>query len=162
MKIGLALQRLARAELDLAGEYEKVGQRQAAEHDVYHTCRTLQQQCIDHAARIESLASRYEAATPTGDDADWDDMMAHLRQQMSSAMARRPASGMLLLRDLRRLYHLAQEVSLHWTAVGQAAQAVRDAELLDVTTALHEQTLTQVKWIKTKFKEVAPQVLVAG
>jgi hypothetical protein len=39
---------------------------------------------------------------------------------------------------------------------------VRDVELLDLTTALHEQTLTQIKWIKTKLKETAPQVLVAG
>lgn len=162
MKIGAALRQLAKAELDLADEYEKVGQRQAAEHDVYHTCRTLQQQCLEHARRIEALARPYAASTPTGEDDDWDGVLAHLRQHMSEAMARRPASGMLLLRDLRRLYHLAQEVSLHWTAIGQAAQAVRDPELLDAVTALHEQTLTQVKWIKTKFKEAAPQVLVAG
>lgn len=164
MRIGQSLQQLAKAELHLAEEYEKVGQRQAAEHDVYHTCRTLQRQCLDHAARIAPLASRYDASSPVGDEDedDWGGMVAAMRQRMSEMLARRPASGLVLLRDLRQLYHLAQEVSLDWTAIGQAAQAVRDAELLDVTTALHEQTLTQIKWIKTKLKETAPQVLVVG
>jgi hypothetical protein len=164
VRIGKALQQLAKAELDLADEYRKVGQRQAAEHDVYHTCRTLEQQCTEHAARIAPFASRYDAASPVADEdgGDWDSLVAHLRHRLSETLARRPASGLLLMRDLHQLYHMAQEVSLHWTAIGQAAQALRDQELLDATTALHEQTLTQIKWIKTRLKETAPQVLVGG
>jgi hypothetical protein len=164
MRIGQSLRQLAKAELDLADEYQKVGQRQAAEHDVYHTCRSLEQQCLDHAARIAPIASRYQSSSPVGDEDDdgWSGIVASMRQRMSDVLARRPASGLVLLHDLRQLYHLAHEVSLHWTAVGQAAQAARDAELLDVTTALHEQTLTQIKWITTKLKEVTPQVLVVG
>jgi hypothetical protein len=77
-------------------------------------------------------------------------------------MGRRPESGLLLLRDLRELYLMAEEANIHWLALGQVAQAVRDHDLLDEVSDLHKQTLTQIKWLKTRIKEAAPQVLVSG
>jgi hypothetical protein len=67
-----------------------------------------------------------------------------------------------LLRDLRQLFLMAHEANIHWIALGQVAQAVRDHDLLDEVTALHKQTLTQIKWLKTRIKEVSPQVLVSA
>jgi hypothetical protein len=92
----------------------------------------------------------------------WQSMLSTVRRGMSAMAGRHPATGLLLLRDLRELYHLAQDVSLHWIEIGQAAQALREASLLDAVTEMHEQTLTQIKWVKTRLKETAPQVLVAG
>jgi len=45
---------------------------------------------------------------------------------------------------------------------GQAAQAARDAELLAVVTACHEETELQVKWLTTRIKVASPQALVVG
>jgi hypothetical protein len=42
------------------------------------------------------------------------------------------------------------------------AQAVRDHDLLDEVSALHKQTLTHIKWLKTRIKEAGPQVLVSA
>lgn len=67
-----------------------------------------------------------------------------------------------MLRDLRELYLMAEEADVHWLALGQVAQAVRDHNLLDEVSDLHKQTLTQIKWLKTKLKEPTPQVLVSA
>jgi hypothetical protein len=76
--------------------------------------------------------------------------------QVNNIIGRRPEAGLLLLRDLRQLFLMAQEANIHWIALGQVAQAVRDHELLDEVSALHKQTLTQIKWLKTRIKEVVP------
>jgi len=44
----------------------------------------------------------------------------------------------------------------------QAARAVRDSELIEVATACREEAETCGKWIRTRIKESAPQVLAAG
>jgi hypothetical protein len=54
---------------------------------------------------------------------------------------------------------MAQVANVHWILLGQAAQALRDEKLLKEATLLHEQTLTQIKWVKTRLKEASPQVL---
>ena len=45
---------------------------------------------------------------------------------------------------------------------GQAAQAARDAELLETVTRCHTETELQVKWLTTRIKVAAPQALVVG
>ena len=42
--------------------------------------------------------------------------------------------ALLLLRDLRSVYMDASGVSVDWELIGQAAQGVRDRELLDVVS----------------------------
>ena len=44
----------------------------------------------------------------------------------------------------------------------EVAQAVRDHDLLDQVSLLHKQTLTQIKWLKTRIREATPQVLCTG
>jgi hypothetical protein len=125
---------------------------------------TLRSQCLEHASKLEPHAHRYGESAPSAHEGPelWESLVEKVRHTMSDVMARRPASGLLLLRDLRQLYHMAHEVSLYWGAIGQAAQAVRDRGLLEATTEMHEQTLTQIKWITTKLRETSPQVLVVG
>ena len=45
---------------------------------------------------------------------------------------------------------------------GQAAQALRDDELLAVVRECHLETELQVKWLTTRIKDAAPQALVVG
>jgi hypothetical protein len=77
-------------------------------------------------------------------------------------LGRKPQSGMLLLRDLRQLYLMAEEANIHWLVLGQVVQALRDQALLNQVSALHKQILTQIKWLKTRIKESLPQVLVVA
>lgn len=71
-------------------------------------------------------------------------------------------SGLLLLRDLRDLYLATQEAEISWVILGQVAHAVRDRELLEVTTACREQAEARGKWVRTRIKQSAPQVLATS
>ena len=162
-KIGRALRELYEAEEELADEYVKVGERLAAEHEVWYGCKQFAQQCHLHAETIRGYAARFEQDLPPADDAEvGETTTAALRHKVSELLGRRPESGLLLLRSLRQLYLQAQEVSFHWIVAGQIAQAVRDGELLAVVDELHRETLTQIKWLKSQVKVASPQALAAG
>ena len=84
-------------------------------------------------------------------------------ERLHSAIFQGPRGGGLgLLRDLQDLYLMATECDIAWTVVGQAAQGVRDGELLDVVTGCEQETAMQLKWIRSRMKEAAPQALVVA
>ncbi|GAB2609494.1 hypothetical protein GCM10027269_77190 [Kribbella endophytica] len=51
---------------------------------------------------------------------------------------------------------------MHWTVVEQAAQGLRDQELLDVIEACERETTQQLTWLLTWIKQAAPQALIAA
>lgn len=161
-KIGKLLDDLHDAETDLAHQYRVVANRQAAAHDIYYMCHTLAGQADEHAERIRRMADKFgkQLSAPGADRIT--NVLSGLRHKTSELVGRRSTTGLLLLRDLRELFLMAQEVNIHWIALGQVAQAVRDHELLDEVSGLHKETLTQIKWAKTRIKEAAPQVLVVA
>jgi len=69
------------------------------------------------------------------------------------------AAGVLLLADLSRLFVMAQECWLDATVVRQGALAKRDQELAETAAGHLEETAAQAKWLKTRIKTTAPQVL---
>ena len=162
-KIGMALKELYEAEEELADEYVKVGERLAAEHDVWYDCKSFAERCHAHADAIRPFAARHEEQLPQPDEETvGETTTAALRHKLAEALGRRPEAGLLLLRSLRQLYLQAQEVSFHWMVAGQLAQATRDRELLTLVDELHRETLTQIKWLKTQVKRASPQALVVG
>lgn len=162
-KLGLLLGELHQAETDLAAEFREVADRQAADHGTSSVCRILAGQCDRHAGRIHDLAGRFGKDLPEprrpGPVAS---AAGALRQWTSERIGRHPGAGLLLLRDLRQLYLMAQAVDVHLVMLGQAAQAVRDRELLEAVTGMHQETATQIGWVSTRLKEAAPQVLAVA
>ena len=57
---------------------------------------------------------------------------------------------------------MASECDMAWTLIGQGAQGARDRELLDVVTRCESETAIQLKWLRTRMKEAAPQALVVA
>ncbi len=57
---------------------------------------------------------------------------------------------------------MATQCDIAWTLVGQAAQGARDTDLLEVVQDCEGETATQLKWLKTRMKEAAPQALVVA
>jgi hypothetical protein len=160
MKIGIAIREVARAEEELADQLLKVGERHRTDHDVYHLSRQLSRWAQGHVAALQEFAERY------GADVDADDVgresagpLAAMRETAAELLGRRPAAGLLLLRDLRSIHLLAAEASLNWTLLGQAAQAAKDPELLRCVSLCHPETLRTMRWTLTKLKVAAPQVL---
>lgn len=163
MKLDNAIKGVLDAEAALAKRLLAVGERHAADHDVYHLGHTLARQAADHVTRLTPFAERYHMAPPAPPHAgDSQGILETLRLKRSQLMGRAESAGMLLLRELRETYLLAQATEIAWTILQQAALAVRDGELLDVISTCHEQTETCAKWLRTRIKETAPQALAAG
>ena len=142
---------LHRAQLNLAGAFREIAAAHADEPDVSHPCGNLAAECDRHAAELAPFAERYGEDAPDEPD------------RLHSELFRGPRSGGLgLLRDLHDLYLMATECDMAWTLVGQAAQGARDAELLDVVGRAEGETAIQLKWLRTRMKEAAPQALVVA
>ena len=159
--LGSLLEQLHDAELDLADDYVTVGERHAADQDVYHLCHSLARQCGQHAIRLEPVAERYgeHVDDDEGGPDPWGVVLDSMRHKASELLGRRPESGTLLLHDLRRLFLAAENVAVLWVMAGQAAQAKRDRELLQVVTECHTETDVQVKALMTHIKVSSPQAL---
>jgi hypothetical protein len=128
-----------RSELDLANGFRVVADGHAEEPDIYHTCLTLARQCEEHAEKLEEPDRLYH------------ELFDEVRQ-----------GSLGLLRDLQDLYVMAHFCDITWTMIGQAAQGARDRELLEAVEACEGQTATQIKWLETRMKQAAPQVLLVA
>jgi hypothetical protein len=161
-KIGQLLNDLHDAETDLAHQYRVVAERQAAEQEVHYLCITMATQADEHAEHVRRVADKFGKQLSEPGAQRLPNVLGGLRHKTSELVGRRSEAGLLLLRDLRELFLMAQEANVHWLALGQVAQAIRNHDLLDEVSALHKQTLTQIKWLKTKMKASTPQILVSA
>ena len=165
MKIAAALREAHVAETELAAELLRVGERHKVEHDVFHLTRTLTTWCERHITRLATHASRYgiDLDADAVDDEEQDDggLLSRVRERGAELLGRRPEPGLLLLRDLRDLHLAAARTSIAWTVLGQGAQAVQDADLLETVTASHPEAIRTMKWTVQKLKEASPQVLAS-
>jgi len=158
-----ALEELCRDELDLAGELRAVGEWHAVDHDVFHLSRTLAKQCDEHVEKLSPIARRYGAEVDEpGEPGFLAGIATEARRRASAAGGRSPEGGALLLDDLRRLYVHVQAVLIEQTIVKQGASALRDEELLGAIEEAMAETEVQGKWLKTRIKAAAPQVLAAS
>ena len=161
-KLGQYIEKLHDALSDLAGEYRKVGERHATEHDLYHLCHTLARQCEGQAAALASHAERHAGDVPgESEEGPRESLLAGLRRVTAAAVGRSPMSGLVLLRDLRQLHLTIEEAAMLWLIVGQGAQAARDRELLVLVDHCREEITQQLMWISSRVKETAPQVLLS-
>lgn len=140
---------LHKAELDLADGYRRVGEAHAQEVDVYHLCNALfARQCDTHAEQLKPFVDRYGEQKPEEPEQLYHEFFDQTR------------SGSLGL--LRDLYLMAHACDIAWTMIGQAAQGVGDRELLEVVNSCEKETANQIKWINTRMKIAAPQVLIVA
>lgn len=161
MKIDHAIETVQEAEADLAAELQKVGERHALESDLFHLGHTLSRIAEQKLARLSPLAERY-GASPRSDVPRPSGVLERVRRLSSEALGREEQSGLLLLHDLRRLYVAAHEAEVAWVVLLQGAKAARDAELVAAAEDGRAHAETRWKWLLTRVKETAPQVLVAG
>jgi hypothetical protein len=142
---------LHKAELNLADAFRQVGDHHAAEPDVYQLSQTFAGQCERHAERLQPFVDRYGEDAPSEPDRLHSELFRGTR-----------TGGLGLLRDLQDLYLMATECDITWTMLGQAAQGARDTDLVEVVEACDGETATQLKWLKTRMKQAAPQALVVA
>jgi hypothetical protein len=142
---------LHRAEDELARAFEEVADAHRDEADVHILCARLAKQCREHAAALGPFAERY------GEEADPEPERLH-----SDLFGGTRSGPMALLRDLHDLYLMTCEADITWTGIGQAAQGARDEELLAVVRRCEGETAAQLRWVRSRIKQAAPQVLVVA
>lgn len=152
MKLPVYLGLLHHAERTLADSFQQVADGHSHEPDVYFLCQSLASQCDKHQQALKPIVERYG-------EVEKDDEPERLHADGLDS-TRSGAVG--LLRDLQDLYLLASLVDITWTMVKQAAQGLRDSELLDVVGRCEGETKTQIAWLSTRMKQAAPQALIVA
>ncbi|MUK03071.1 hypothetical protein GM708_14755 [Vibrio cholerae] len=152
MKLPVYLGLLHRSEGTLAESFRQVADGHGHEPDVHFICQSLAAQCDEHQNALAPIIERY------GEVED-DDEPERLHAQGLSETRSGPVG---LLRDLQDLYLLASLVDITWTMIKQAAQGLRDEELLSIVTDCDTQTSTQLRWLQTRMKQAAPQALIVA
>jgi hypothetical protein len=132
MQLPRYLELLHREQLDLANAFRQVAEAHPDEADVVRQCERLARQCDEHAERLEPFVGEGPETEPD------------------------------LLADLHDLYRRAAHCDMAWTLAGQAAQGTRDRELFAVVQGCEGETAIQLKWLRTRLKQAAPQALVVA
>jgi hypothetical protein len=160
VKVKLVIEELHRSENDLAQQLLTVSDRHSADHGIHHVARDLATWSQDHVRELARIGRDHGLdldPDPAGDPG----LLARARQEMADRLGRRSAPALLLLRDLRSIYTDASGVSVDWEVLAQAAQGIKDRELLAVASRCHPQTLRQVRWANAQIKEHAPQIIAS-
>ncbi len=148
MHIAAYLGLLQTSEQQLADAYRVVGERHSAEADIRDMCTQVAGWSEAHVQALRALIDRYE--TQPSDEP----------KQLAGALFQGPRIGGIgLLRDLHDLELLAYQVQLCWFALGQGARALRDTDMAQLCEDLGQETDRQIAWLRTRIREIAPQVL---
>jgi hypothetical protein len=151
MHLHTYLSMLTEAEHTLARAYRQIATGHSSDADVAFACIGFARECDSHAAALAPVRDRYANQAESAPDRLYP-------------AAPGPARGgpIGLLRDLADLHQLASFVESTWELVGQAAQAARDRELIDLAADCPQQTTAQVSWIVMRMKADAAQTLLAA
>jgi len=142
---------LHRAQINLAEAFRQVAEAHGEEPDVAHLCEQQARRCDAHAEQLDPFARRYAEDAPQEPDRLHSELFRGTR-----------TGGVGLLRDLQDLYLMAAECDICWTVVGQAARGARDQALIEVVERCEGETAIQLKWLRTRMKQAAPQALVVA
>lgn len=160
MKIGLVLKELHRSENDLAHELLQISDRHKVDHEIHHVAHDLAAWSQRHVRELARIAEQYGESLDPEPEGEAR-LAGKLLQRGAELAGRLQAPGLLLLRDLREIHMKIAGVSLDWEMLAQAAQGIKHADLLDVASRCHADTLRQLKWSNAKLKEESTQVLVS-
>jgi hypothetical protein len=162
MKLGPAIGHLHDGVTDLAEDLAAIAERHAADQDVYHQGRLLAGRALGLADMLRPFLERYEQHVPDEAEAGdgWDSFAEKVRRGLSQMTGRTATVGPLLLRDLRDLEIASHACVTDWVIVNQGAMAARDKELVELCALGQDETRRVQKWLTTRIKESAPQILM--
>lgn len=161
MMLGRALAYVHGEELDLADAYRAVADKHAEELDLAHTCRRFAEQCERRAEGLRPFVEKYGAhAGGTLSRRIRGEVLGGARRLAGKVLFRSGVSGTELLIDLRRLYGVAHGSAIDWLLLGEAGHAAHDSALRDHAGSARPEKEVQIRWIKTRLRQSAPQVLV--
>ncbi len=185
------LELLLLTEHELSGGFHALWRGHPREPDLCGVCERLAAQCRAHAERLEPFQRRYRgpqqmehrmepwAPDPAILDATRTELqragpegvglVTAVRLRLTPARAAGgkggnggDGGGLVLLRELHRLYLLATECELSWSVVALVARGLKDDDLLDLAGRCTPETAVQLLWLRTRMRRAAPQALVVA
>ena len=138
-------------EMAMAEAFRQNAERHSDEPDIRITCLNMVKQCASQSETLRAASARFPEEP--------DVAMASV---VSGQWSPDGQGSLALLRDLHRLCVVASELEIALIAVGQATQALHDKELDYTVRSCQQQIDTQIKWLKSRIKQAAPQVLIAA
>jgi hypothetical protein len=127
----------------------EVGQRHEKEPDMRPILDRLADWSRANLEALQPLIARYSAH-------DRDEP----RRLAGALFQGRRTGGLGLLRDLHDLWLLAHEAHITWEVLHQAAQALRDPEMVQVCAQATAQADRRIAWLRTRIDQAAPQALI--
>jgi hypothetical protein len=151
MNIGLYLMMVRDSETELHEAFLTVADHHQQEPDMEEMCRLLASWCQQKAASTERFINKYGGKHDRGAEKLYSKLFQGPRR-----------GGLALLRDLHDLWILATEAQICWTLLAQAAQALRDKDLIETCMQNKQLSARQITWLETRSKQAAPQSLIAA
>lgn len=139
------------AENQLAKALKLVAEKHKDEPDIEHTCKMLASWSEQHEKGLHPFIQKYT-----------EDRSSKEPERLESLFNKSRTGSLGMLRDLHDLWLLSQEVRICWKVIIQAAQGLRDEELLKVCKEFQEETNRQQIWLQTRIKQAAPQTLIVA
>lgn len=158
MKLKLAIRELHRSERKLAHRLNVVAARHQSDQDICHLARDMAGWSRQHLRELAERGRHYGLRLSA--EPHLGAITGFVQSRIGGMLRHRPEPGLVLLADLRRIHRLAAGVSLDWELLAQVAQAAKDAELLELASRCHPETLRQMRWANAMLKELSPQVLM--
>jgi len=162
MKLGLAIDDVQDAEMELAKQLVALADKHLSDSDVYHMSLARAHACAEHVWRLRPFIERYDAHAVDVEDATTPGFLETLRKGAATAIGHAPISGVVLVKDLRDVYVVAHGAEINWIILQQAAKAARDSQLLEVVGTCHEEAEQTWKWLRTHIKVSAPEALATS
>ena len=140
---------LTDSEHEIADAFKSVADRHGDEPDIFEICQKFAHTSTVHEEAIRRFTSIFGEAGE------------HEASRVKKSLFNGPRSGGFgLVRDLHDLFLLVTEAHIGWMILLQAAQALRDGELIAACTKLGGETDGQRSWLQTRIKQAAPQALL--
>jgi hypothetical protein len=154
-----AFDRLHADETELADFLERMAERHRPEHEVHHVAGDLAGWSRDHLRTLVAEAGRLDLEL---DSTEGSGLVKQAKAKAAALLMSHPDPSRQLLDDLREAHLRAVAVSLGWEMLGQAAQAMKDPDLLAAVDSCHPQTLRQMSWTNGLIKQNSPQILTSS
>jgi len=161
VRLRAAIEHLHGSTLDLAETLSTIAQRHATDHDLFHMGRLLSKRC----AGLGPLLEPFRIQEPRDDAGRAEESLSTpstVRRGVGEVSDAAGQPGPILLRDLREAEIEAHACVTGWVVVHQGAMAARDQTLLDVCAVGMDETRRIERWLTTRIKESAPQILMGS
>lgn len=148
------------AESKLAEALRDAGNRHGA--ILRGECESMALQAGGRVAAVAAWATRWRGQPWEVDGTErTEPLLTALRWRRRASDRRRPSGGSPLLRDVRRLHHLAEDCQLHWARVGCGARRGGAVQLLDLVAIGHEDLGRTIRRLTSLMETAVPRTAPA-